>query len=76
MYKIFASEIERVEFRYDVFYIIRKNGKTSDIRLIHIEETNHFIAHFISWIEKNHLKVGEESKRLLAAKAEEISRVN
>lgn len=76
IFKIFASEIERIEFRHDIFYIIKKNGKSEDVRLVNIADKTPFISHLISWIEKNNILVGEESKSRLAELTALISRAN
>jgi len=66
IYKIFASEIENIEFRHDIFYFIRKNGRADDVRLVHISDKKDFIAHLVLWIEKNKVNVGSESMERLA----------
>ncbi len=76
IYKIFASEIERMEFRHDIFYIIRKNGKSEDVRMVNITDKTPFISHLISWIEKNNIQMGEESKLRLAELTINISKAS
>lgn len=64
--KIFASEIEVIEFRHDIFYFIKKNKKSTQIKLIHIEEKERFISSINEWIKRNKINVGHESEEKLS----------
>lgn len=66
IYKVFANEISHIEFRHDIFYIVQKNKKTSDIRLLNIENKDEFLNAFSEWISKNNIQMNEESKLKLA----------
>lgn len=66
IYKVFANEISHIEFRHDIFYIVQKSKKTSDIRLLNIENKDEFLNAFSEWISKNNIQMNEESKLKLA----------
>lgn len=66
IFKVFANEISHIEFRHDIFYIVQKNKKTSDIRLLNIENKNEFLTAFSEWVIKNNVQMNEESKLKLA----------
>lgn len=59
--KLFASEIELVEFRHDIFYFVKKNGKSLQIKLVHIEEREFFLKSINEWLVRNKVNIGEES---------------
>lgn len=59
--KLFASEIELVEFRHDIFYFVKKNGKSLQIKLVHIEERDFFLKSINEWLVRNKVNIGEES---------------
>lgn len=61
MEKIFASEIERIEYRHDIFYIVKKNGKTATIKTFSIQDSKTFIEKMKSWIGQNGIVVSSES---------------
>lgn len=63
--RLFASGIEQVEFRHDIFYFVRKDGKTQQVKLVHIEEKQAFVLALNEWIIRNKVKVGEESGQKL-----------
>jgi len=60
--KLFASEIEVVEFRHDIFYFIKKNKKTFTIKLVHIEKREEFTIAMVEWLRRNKINVGNESE--------------
>jgi len=60
--KLFASEIELVEFRHDNFYFVKKNRKTVFIRLEHIENRDKFLMSINEWMQRNNVNVSAESK--------------
>lgn len=59
--KLFASHIELVEFRHDILYFIRKDKKTFQIKLVHIEERAVFLKAVNEWLIRNKIKVSDES---------------
>lgn len=59
--KLFASEIELVEFRHDIFYFVKKNRKSLQIKLVHIEERDFFLKSINEWLVRNKVNIGEES---------------
>jgi hypothetical protein len=59
--KLFASEIELVEFRHDIFYFVKKNNETFTVKLVHIEDSAHFVAATTEWLKRNKITVGSES---------------
>jgi len=60
--KLFASEIMIVEFRHDIFYFVKKNGKSIYIKLEHILEKETFVQAINTWITRNNVLVSAESK--------------
>lgn len=62
---LFASQIQLVEFRHDIFYFVKKNGKSMQIKLVHIHEREKFIAAMNEWITRNKIQIGEESAEKL-----------
>ncbi len=64
MYQVFASDIESVQFRHGILYFIQKNGKSDDIRLLHIENKKEFLTNIKDWLEKNNISLNPESKQL------------
>jgi hypothetical protein len=63
--RLFASEIELVEFRHDIFYFVKKDTKALQVKLVHIEEKETFIRSINEWLTRNKVKVGEESGQKL-----------
>ncbi|MFO0357500.1 MAG: hypothetical protein ACK50A_11135 [Sphingobacteriaceae bacterium] len=62
LFKVFANDISHVEFRHDIFYVVQKNKKSYDIRLVNIENKEEFMSAFTEWIKKNNIHVSDESK--------------
>lgn len=60
--KLFASEIDFVEYRHDIFYFVKKNKKTFTVKLIHIEEKQGFLRAMTEWLKRNKINVGNESE--------------
>lgn len=60
--KLFASEIMIIEFRHDIFYFVKKNRKTVQIKLEHIRNREDFIQSINDWINRNNVLVSAESK--------------
>ncbi len=63
--KLFASEIESVEFRHDIFYFIKKNKKAEEIRILHIDNKEAFVGAMKEWLKRNKINVSEESEAKL-----------
>jgi hypothetical protein len=60
--KLFASDIMIVEFRHDIFYFVKKNRKTIQIKLEHISDRETFVQSINAWIIRNNVLVSAESK--------------
>lgn len=60
--KVFASEIEIVEFRHDIFYFVKKDKKAFQIKLIHIADKATFLVAINDWINRNNTPVSKESR--------------
>jgi hypothetical protein len=61
MEKIFANEIEHIEFRHEIFYIVKKNGKTATIKTFSMQDSKIFIEKMKNWIGQNGVVMSEES---------------
>jgi hypothetical protein len=61
MEKIFANEIDHIEFRHEIFYIVKKNGKTATIKTFSIQDSKIFIEKMKNWIGQNGVVMSEES---------------
>lgn len=60
--KVFASEILIIEFRHDIFYFVKKDKKSIQIKLEHLKERTKFIKSINEWILRNNILVSDESK--------------
>ena len=60
--KPFASEIELVEFRHDILYFVKKNRKSQQIKMIHIEEKELFLVGMNEWLKRNKINISSESE--------------
>lgn len=60
--RVFASEISLVEFRHDIFYFVKKNKKTMQIKMFHIQERDKFIQMLNEWLNRNQVFVSTESR--------------
>lgn len=65
MEKIFANEIDYIEYRHEIFYIIKKNGRSSTIKTFSIDNKELFMTKMLEWIRNNKITVSEESKQKL-----------
>ena len=63
--KIYASEVEKVEFRHEIFYLVDKKGKTRSIKTFSIQDKDIFINKMKDWIVNNDVKISEESAQRL-----------
>ncbi|HWY35175.1 MAG TPA: hypothetical protein VNX68_11055 [Nitrosopumilaceae archaeon] len=59
--RIFAGEIENVEFRHDIIYLVKKDRSTYTIKTFSIEHKKEFIAQMRDWIINNNLTITSES---------------
>lgn len=59
--RLFASAIEVVEFRHDIFYFVKKDGKAINLKLEHIAEKERFVSALNEWLQRNKINIGEES---------------
>lgn len=64
--RVFASEIALVEFRHDIFFFVKKNNKTLQIHLTHIQDRDKFIHAINEWLNRNHVFVSTESRIKIA----------
>lgn len=60
--KLFASEIMIVEFRHEIFYFVKKDRKTIQIKLEHISDRESFVQSINDWIIRNNVLVSAESQ--------------
>lgn len=60
--RIFAADIEIIEFRHEIFYFVKKDKQTFQVKLIHIKEKATFLVAINEWISRNNAPVGEESR--------------
>ncbi|MBL7920619.1 MAG: hypothetical protein JNJ40_09920 [Bacteroidia bacterium] len=60
--KVFAADIEVIEFRHEIFYFVKKNKEVFQIKLIHIKEKTTFLVAINEWVTRNNVNVSEESK--------------
>lgn len=65
--KLFAAQIAVVEFRHDIFYFVRKDKKTMQIKLTHIEEKEVFLRAINEWLKRNKINIGSESLEKLSS---------
>jgi hypothetical protein len=59
--KIFASELENVEYRHDILYFVKKDRKTSVVKVFSVKEHDEFLSKIKSWINKNNVRISAES---------------
>jgi len=72
--KIFVSEIENVEYRHDIIYLVKKDRKTEVVKLFSISHPKVFLKKINEWITHNNVVMSAESSARLneALRAEEI----
>jgi hypothetical protein len=61
--KVFASEILLVEFRHDIFYLVKKDHKTVTLKLEHLSEKDLFTRNLYEWVKRNQVTLSEESAK-------------
>lgn len=59
--KIFASEIEYIEYRHAIFYIVKKARRSRVIKTFSISDSEVFIEKMKEWITKNKIQINQES---------------
>jgi hypothetical protein len=61
--KIFVTQIQEIEFRYDIFYLILKDKKVEVIELekLQSKERETFKTKFVEWIVRNKINCTEEA---------------
>ncbi len=66
--KVFASQIELIEYRYDIFYLQTKDRKTFPIEIARLNkhERTSFTEKFVLWVVCNKLNFTPEAKEKLA----------
>ena len=66
--KIFASQIESVEYRYDIFYLKLKDKKTVALETDRLFENQKqiFTEKMVQWVMRNQLEFTAEAKAKLA----------
>ena len=66
--KIFASQIESVEYRYDIFYLKLKDKKTVALETDRLAENQKqiFTEKMVHWVLRNQLEFTAEAKAKLA----------
>jgi len=66
--KIFASQIESVEYRYDIFYLKLKDKKTVALETDRLAENQKqiFTEKMVQWVLRNQLEFTAEAKAKLA----------
>ena len=67
MQKIFAGDLDYIEFRHEIFYLIKKNGGSVTIKTFSIDNKELFMTKMKEWIRNNNIKVSDESKQKLNA---------
>lgn len=65
--KIFAAEVDHVEFRHEIFYFVKRNGKATSIKTFSMQDKDIFINKMKDWIVNNDVKISEESAARLKA---------
>ena len=62
--KIFASQIDRIEYRYDIFFLKLKGKKTITLETdrLHEDQKELFTEKMVQWAVRNQLEFTEEAK--------------
>ncbi|MCE3229400.1 MAG: hypothetical protein K0S32_3951 [Bacteroidetes bacterium] len=71
--KLFASQIELVEFRHDIFYFVKKDKKSLQIKMVHIQDRENFLQSINEWLVRNKVRIGNESATSLKQAVETVS---
>ena len=67
MEKIFASEIENMEYRHDIIYVVKKDKKTVTVKGYSVIERIAFLNKVKEWIINNKIVISSESFQKLEA---------
>lgn len=67
MEKIFVTEVDHVEYRHEIFYIIKKTGRSTMIKTFSIQDKDVFINKMKDWIVNNDVTISPESAERLKA---------
>lgn len=60
--KIFAGDIENVEYRHDIIYLVKKDKSSFVIKAFSVENKKEFLSQMQSWIANNQLVMSAESQ--------------
>lgn len=59
--KVFANELESVEFRHEIIYLVKKDKQTVSIKVFSIADPKQFVRQMHEWIVNNNLSITSES---------------
>ena len=59
--KLFATEISLIEYRHEILYFVKKDGKCIQIKMEHIIQKSKFLNKIIEWVLENNISVSKES---------------
>ncbi len=59
--KLLASEISLIEYRHEIFYFVKKDGKCIQIKSEHIIQKSIFLNKIIEWAIENNISISKES---------------
>lgn len=63
--RIFAQDIDYIEYRHEIFFLIKKNGKAVSIKTFSVENKDVFIEKMKRWIQNNGVYIQPESRQKL-----------
>lgn len=63
--KVFAQELEQLEYRHEIFYLVKKDGKTLTIKTFSIERKEVFMEKMKNWINNNKIYLMPETRENL-----------
>ncbi len=63
--KVFASEIERIEYRHHILYLVKKNKTTFSFKIEEIENGTQFLNVMREWLYRNGVTISNEAKEKL-----------
>lgn len=59
--KVFANEVENMEYRHDIIYIVKKDKKTVSIKAYSVVERMQFLTKAKEWVANNKITMSDES---------------
>jgi hypothetical protein len=59
--KIFANELANLEYRHDIIYLVKKDKKTTVIKVFSIKDRKIFLKKINEWVLNNKVTITEES---------------